>query len=88
MAGGARRRRRGVSENKALISFAVTAKLICFFVFAYAKSRFSHDAAHIMFVSCFVLSNFRMLKDYQNLISLFCQYPEWNCDVSISFAPT
>ena len=31
----------------ALISFAVTAKLICVFVFAYAKSRFSHDAAHI-----------------------------------------
>ena len=30
-----------------LISFAVTAKLICVFVFAYAKSRFSHDAAPI-----------------------------------------
>ena len=30
-----------------LISFAVTAKLICIFVFAYAKSRFSHDAAQI-----------------------------------------
>ena len=29
-----------------LISFAVTAKLICIFVFAYAKSWFSHDAAH------------------------------------------
>ena len=36
-----------VAKTKALISFAVTAKLICFFVFAYAKSRFSHDAAHI-----------------------------------------
>ena len=33
-------------KTKALISFAVTAKLICVFVFAYAKSRFSHDAAH------------------------------------------
>ena len=31
----------------ALISFAVTAKLICVFVFAYAKIRFSHVAAHI-----------------------------------------
>ena len=32
-----------------LISFAVTAKLICdFVVFAYAKRRFSHDAAHIL----------------------------------------
>ena len=31
----------------ALISFAVTAKLICVIVFAYAKSQFSHNAAHI-----------------------------------------
>ena len=30
-----------------MISFAVTAKLICVFVFAYAKCWFSHDAAHI-----------------------------------------
>ena len=30
-------------KAKALISFAVTAKLICAFVLAYAKSRFSHD---------------------------------------------
>ena len=37
-----------VLKTKALISFAVTAKLICVFVFAYAKSRFSHDAAHII----------------------------------------
>ena len=36
-----------VAKTKALISFAVTAKLICVFVFAYAKSRFSHDAAHM-----------------------------------------
>ena len=38
-----------------LISFVVTAKLICVFVFAYAKNRFSHNEAHIcMFnVSCF-----------------------------------
>ena len=35
------------SENKALISFAVTAKLICVLVFAYAKIQFSHEAAHI-----------------------------------------
>ena len=35
-------------ETKALISFAVvTAKLICVFVFAYAKIRFSHVAAHL-----------------------------------------
>ena len=36
-----------VAKTKALISFAVTAKLICVFVFAYAKSRFSHNEAHM-----------------------------------------
>ena len=36
-----------VAKTKALISFAVTAKLICAFVFANAKSRFLHDAAHL-----------------------------------------
>ena len=36
-----------VAKTKALIRFAVTAKLICVFVFAYAKSRFSHDVAHL-----------------------------------------
>ena len=40
-----------VSKTKALISFAVavTAKLICVFVFVYAKRWFSHDAAQILF---------------------------------------
>ena len=37
-----------VLKTKALISFAVTAKLICVFVFVYAKSQFSHDGANIM----------------------------------------
>ena len=37
-----------VAKTKTLISFAVTAKLICVFVFTYAKSRFSHDAAHMV----------------------------------------
>ena len=36
-----------VAKTKALISCAVTAKLICSFVFAYAKCWFSHDAAQI-----------------------------------------
>ena len=35
-------------KTKTLISFAVTAKLIFVFVFAYAKSRFSHDEALIV----------------------------------------
>ena len=36
-----------VAKTKAPISFAVTAKLIYVFVFAYAKCWFSHDAACI-----------------------------------------
>ena len=36
-----------MAKTKALISFAVTAKLICVFVFAFAKSRFSHDEAQL-----------------------------------------
>ena len=41
-----------ISKTKALtqISCAVTAQLICVFVFAYANSRFSHDAAHIIYL--------------------------------------
>ena len=37
-----------VVKTKVLISFAVTAKLICVFVFAYAKRWFSHDVAHLI----------------------------------------
>ena len=35
-----------VAKTKALISFAVTAKLICVFVFAYANCWFSQAQAH------------------------------------------
>ena len=38
-----------VAKIKALISFVVTAKLICVFVFAYAKRRFSHDVAQMKY---------------------------------------
>ena len=37
-----------VAKTKALISFRVTAKLICVFVFAYAKCGFSHDMAQFV----------------------------------------
>ena len=37
-----------VAKTKALISFAVTAKLICAFVFADADCWFSHAVAHIL----------------------------------------
>ena len=36
-----------VAKTKALISFAVTAKLISVFVFAYADCWFSHEVAHL-----------------------------------------
>ena len=36
-----------VAKTKALISFAVTAKLICAFVFAYADCWFSHGGTQI-----------------------------------------
>ena len=39
-----------VAKTKALISFAVTAKLICVFVFAYANCWFSHAKAKIILV--------------------------------------
>ena len=35
-------------NTKVLINFAITAKLICVFVLAYAKSRSFHNAAHIV----------------------------------------
>ena len=35
-----------VAKTKALISCMVTTQLICTYVFAYTKSRFSPDAAH------------------------------------------
>ena len=38
-----------VAKTKMLISFAVTAKLICVFVFAFADCWFSHEVAQIGF---------------------------------------
>ena len=43
------------AKTKALISFAVTAKLICVFVFAYANCCFSHAQAHIFTYSTYSL---------------------------------
>ena len=42
-----------VGKSKALIRCAVTAQLICIFVFAYSISRFSHDAVQLLFCSTF-----------------------------------
>ena len=58
-----------MAKTKALISFAITAKLICVFVFAYAKSRFSHDAAHIIHVFKFEGADVdRVSKSYLSCI--------------------
>ena len=40
-----------VAKTKALVRCLVTTQLICVFIFAYAKSRFSHDEAHLSFSS-------------------------------------
>ena len=50
-----------VAKTKALISFVVTAKLICVFVFAYAKKGFSHDEAHTVFDQIMVCNHFYVL---------------------------
>ena len=52
-------------KTKALISFAFTAKLICVFVFAYANSRFSQDAAHLALNDLVVLE--KMFKNNGNI---------------------
>ena len=39
---------RGIVKTKALISFTLTAKLICAFAFAYVKCLFSHDTSHFL----------------------------------------
>ena len=39
-----------VAKTKKLISCAVTAQLICVFVFAFAKNWFSYDVAHLIIV--------------------------------------
>ena len=39
---------KGVAKTDTLISYALTAQLVCSFDFAYAKSRFSYDAAQMI----------------------------------------
>ena len=39
-----------MAKAKALISCAVTAQLICFFVFAYANRWFSHAKDHYLYI--------------------------------------
>ena len=55
-----------VAKTKALISFAVTAKLICVFVFTYAESQFSHDEAYMW-----------MTRMRQNQVCAFAQSDQY-----------
>ena len=61
-----------VEKTKALISFVVTAKLICVFVFAYAKIRFSHVAAHM--ISIRIVSTYDLLKKLSLLLFASSSY--------------
>ena len=65
-----------MAKTKALISFAVTVKLICFFVFAYAKSRFSHDAAQLIYQYDVHFSH--DLKHRGNIIGPICDVNQVN----------
>ena len=55
-------------KTKALISFAVTAKLICAFVFAYADCWFSHGAAQL----CSYISLSPLMQYVKNLNPAIC----------------
>ena len=56
-----------MAKTKALISFAVTAKLICVFVFAYAKIRFSHVAAHITDIVLSPVDNLQSVRSFEKV---------------------
>ena len=59
-----------------LISFAVTAKLICVFVFAYAKSRFSHNEAQMVGELLFpVIDNFGRNRHLKLDLIISCLNP-------------
>ena len=58
-----------VAKTKSLISCAVSAQLISIFVFAYAKSGFSHDAAQILSCPIFDLATFTY-KHSKSLITV------------------
>ena len=61
-----------VGKTKALISCAVRAQMIFAFVFAYSKSWFTHDAAHVIFC-CSYYIEFLVAFD---LLSFLTDKPE------------
>ena len=50
-------------KTKALISCAVTAQLICVFVFAYAKSRFYKSGSYYLIMINFIIRSKLHLKN-------------------------
>ena len=71
-----------MAKTKALISFAVTAKLICVFVFAYANTRFSYATAHITKGSNHT-SRFMCPRDAEGMIN--CEDPGQTCLLCFCF---
>ena len=57
-----------VGKTKALISCAVTVQLFCAIVFAYAKSRFYHDAVHISIDVCLLTTLYYMFDGSMSLV--------------------
>ena len=57
-------------KTKTLISFVVTAKLVCVFVFANAKCWFSHDKAHMYDKSCDIHA---FLVEFQMIIFMYAK---------------
>ena len=51
-----------------LISCAVTAQLICVFVFAYAKSHFSHNEAQLWWVFCNNIAYFSIKTEVEGTL--------------------
>ena len=72
-----------MARTKALISFTVTAKLICVFVFVYAKSRFSHDAAQYILKHVKAESDVPNLKTNSTVFLLICLSlaKKWICHI-------
>ena len=67
--------------KKALISFGATGKLICIFVLAYAKSRFSHNEAHILEGYAFTTEEIQN----QEMVANVTEWFQWNCQLCFHF---
>ena len=59
-------------KTKALISFAVTAKLVWAFVFAYANCLFSHAAAQLLYSYNYSDTYESQKCDYVHCYKMFC----------------